>query len=87
MIWDGRTLTAKGHATTDPRVCAVISSIAVTLFAGYGATQPVEGAMTWDSSSVVGNDVAEFVLNLIRVVVRQYPDEIRLTEVQQRATG
>lgn len=87
VTWDGRILTARGHSTTDPRVCAVMSSIAGTLFAGYDSPQPVDGAMTWDSSTTVGNDVTEFILNLIRVVSRQYPGEIQLTEVRQSATG
>lgn len=87
VTWDGRVLTARGHSETDPRVCAAMSAVAGTLFTAYDSPQPTSGAMTWDSSALVGNDVTEFILNFIRHLVRQYPSEILLSEVQQSATG
>ncbi len=85
VTWDGRTLKAQGHSPADARVCSAMSGLAGTLFTGYGAPQPTDGHLIWDSSSVVGGDVPEFVLNFIRTLVRQYPGSISLSEVQQSA--
>lgn len=85
VIWDGTVLSVDGHADADHRVCAAISAIAGTLFISYGAPKPVAGAFTWDTSGLIGTDVSEFVLNFIRTLCRQYPSQIRITEVKQRA--
>ena len=85
VTWDGRVLEAKGHSTSDSNVCAAMSGIAGTLYTGYGSPQPISGRMYWDSSTIIGSDVPEFILNFIRTLERQYPDDIQLREVQQSA--
>ena len=85
VSWDGRMLIARGHSTSDSRVCSAMSCIAATLFVSYGSSEPIDGELVWDSSSVQGTDVSEFILNFVRALVRQYPEEIVLKEVQQSA--
>lgn len=85
VTWDGRVLEVRSHATSDTRVCAAMSGLAGTLYTGYGSPEPTDGMLQWDSSPFIGSDISEFVLNFIRTLERQYPDQLQLKEVRQSA--
>jgi len=72
-------ISVAGHAE-DPRVCAAVSALSGTLYAGYGADRPREGQFRWKHGIRNVTEVVDFVMNAFRVLERQYPTQIQVQE-------
>lgn len=72
-------LRMDGHAD-DVRVCAAVSAVTTTLYSGYPVQRPVPGRFSMDLSLIRDTGVVDFVLNMLRLLARTYPQDLSFQE-------